>query len=92
MERGSGEKEDSTRSTGRKGNEQNDPPHASTSGQSEDVSVAVSEEVPLKPLPSNCSFYLGRSKVTHMLIQEYVNKGYLRPETASTFCLPAMRL
>lgn len=87
LERGSGEKEDSIGSTGRKGNKQNDPPHASTSGQSEDVSIAVSE-VPLKPLPSNCSFYLGRSKVTHMLIQEYMNKGYLRPETASTFRPP----
>jgi len=47
--------------------------------------VDDSKGVPPVVLPSNCYFYLGRSKVTHMLILEYVNKGYLRPETATTF-------
>ena len=39
-------------------------------------------------LPTNCSLYLGRSKVTHQLIQEYVNKDYLMPLTASSFFPP----
>lgn len=39
-------------------------------------------------MPTNSSFYLGRSKVTHNLIQEYVNKDYLWPLTASSFCPP----
>ena len=40
-------------------------------------------------LPTNCLFYLGWSKVTHQLIQEYVNKDYLRPLTASSFRPPS---
>lgn len=39
-------------------------------------------------LPTNCSFYLAQSKVTHQLIQEYVNKNYLRPLTTSSFRPP----
>lgn len=64
--------EDSTESTGRKGNEGDDLPRLSVSDQSEHVSIVDSEGTPLIVLPTNCSFYLGWSKVTHNLIQEYM--------------------
>lgn len=50
------------------------------------MSIADSEGTPPIVLPTNCLFYLGLSKVTHQLIQEYVNKNHLRPLTASSFC------
>lgn len=70
------------------GNEGDDLPLPSAFGQSERVLVVDSKGTPPIVLPTNCSFYLGRSKVTHNLIQEYVNKDYLRPLTPSSFCPP----
>lgn len=81
-------REDSTGSTGQKDGEGDGLPRPSVSGQSEHVLVFDSEGTALIVLPTNCLFYLGRSKVTHNLIQEYVNKDYLRPLTPSSFRPP----
>ena len=40
------------------------------------------------PVSTSCTFFLGRSKVTHMEIQNFVNKGYLRPDSATSFRPP----
>lgn len=75
--------------TGQKGNEEDEPSCSSVSTQSEHVSIVDSKDTPLIVLPTNCLFYLGRSKVTHNVIQEYVNKDYLRALTASSFRPPS---
>jgi hypothetical protein len=51
---------------------------------SEKVSIIDAIDAVSAPLPTTCSFYLGRSKVTHMDIQDYVNKGYLQPDSATS--------
>jgi hypothetical protein len=80
--------EDSTGSTGRKGKEGDDLPRLSVFDQSDYVSIVDSEGTPPIVLLANCLFYLGRSKVTHNLIPDYVNKDYLRPLTPCSFCPP----
>lgn len=64
-------------------------PSASNGSEgSERVSITESVDEASVPVPTTCSFYLGRSKVTHMDIQDYVNKGYLWPDTGTSFHLP----
>ena len=45
------------------------------------MSITESVSNSLAPMLVGNTFILGRSRVNHKLIQEYVNKGYLEPDS-----------
>ena len=45
------------------------------------VSITESVSNSHAPMPVGNTFILGRSRVTHKLIQDYVNKGYLKADS-----------
>jgi len=93
-----GSEEHSTCSTGRKAQDMqgspvreptNDAPARSNGSEaSERISIMDSIDATPAPVSTSCTFFLGRSKVTHMEIQNFVNKGYLRPDSATSFRSP----
>ena len=64
------------------------------SSDSAQVCIIESVSNSLAPAPVGNTFILGRSQVNHKLIQDYVNKGYLKPDILGhqQFCLPSKEM